>query len=125
MPGYSGKHRIQVSDGSHAFSFGMIGASVPVDELSEYCIFRINHFVVTEKQGKKIILVMDYDVLEDATSVCQKIGNPLTINPDGSVKNESLESGMKHKSSTYDPGEQPMAKKSCSKVVCVELNILM
>ena len=107
------------------FSFGILGTNVQVeDDMVEFCIFRMNHFVVNEKQDKKIILVTDYDVLETAASVGQKIGNPLTINPDGSVKNESLESGMKHKSST-DSEEQPLAKKSCSKLVCVKLNILL
>ena len=108
------------------FSFGILGTNVQVeDDMVEFCIFRMNHFVVNEKQDKKIILVTDYDVLETAASVGQKIGNPLTINPDGSVKNESFENGMKHKSSTNDSEEQPLAKKSCSKLVCVKLNILL
>lgn len=65
-------------------------------------------------QGKKVIVILELDVLTPGSEVGQKIGQPVTINADGTVNSENLPkqqqpTGLKRNSS--EPKDEPPMKK--------------
>ena len=80
--------------------------------LDEFCIIRANRLQCNTMQGKKVIIILDVDVLRSGSQVGQKIGTPIPINADGSVNENDRQAAQKAGKRTGDQGvEQPAAKK--------------
>ena len=43
------------------------------------------NFIFTKTQGKRVVIVLDLEVLQKGELVAKKIGNPVTIGSDGRV----------------------------------------
>ena len=43
------------------------------------------NFIFTKTQGKRVVIVLDLEVLQRGELVAKKIGNPVTIGSDGRV----------------------------------------
>ena len=75
-------------------------------------------------QGKKVIILLELEVLQSGSEVKEKIGNPTSINPDGTVpadQNKPQNSSSSASGATNTPGKrssseapvgQPAAKRS-------------
>ena len=52
---------------------------------TEYTIIRVNKLQCNTMQGKKVVIILDADVVRSGAQVGQKIGNPVAISADGTV----------------------------------------
>nr|KAF6417008.1 replication protein A1 [Molossus molossus] len=76
------RYRLLMSDGLNTLSSFMLATQlnllVEESRLSSNCICQINRFIVnTLKDGRKVIILMELEVLKSAEEVGVKIGNPL------------------------------------------------
>ncbi|XP_038615102.1 replication protein A 70 kDa DNA-binding subunit [Tachyglossus aculeatus] len=79
------RYRLLMSDGLNTLSSFMLATQlnslVEEERLSTNCICQINRFIVNSlKEGRKVIILMDLDVLKLAEEVGAKIGNPVPYN---------------------------------------------
>ena len=58
------------------------------EKLNEYCIFKARKFQCNNMQGKKVIIILDLEILYPGAEVGEKIGNPTAIMADGTVSTE-------------------------------------
>ena len=89
------RYRLSISDGmysnGHAMLSPQINDMVTKKTLDEMCIISVTSYrcLRTPEQGSpKIIVILKAEVLRRGSQVGQKIGNPIAINLDGSVKDE-------------------------------------
>jgi len=89
------RYRMLMSDGANSNSYGMLATQlnglIHEEKLKEHCIFKVNKFQVNNMQGKKVIIVLDLEVLQDGTEVGEKIGSPVAINADGTIPTQSVD----------------------------------
>ena len=85
--------------------------------LEEFCVIRVNKYQCNNIQGKKVIIILELDILKSGASVGQRIGDPIPINNDGTVNENERKVGVKqaHKDAGGDDG-QPQAKKPFQQV---------
>ncbi|XP_042529743.1 replication protein A 70 kDa DNA-binding subunit [Dipodomys spectabilis] len=79
------RYRLLMSDGLNTLSSFMLATQlnslVEKEQLSSNCICQINRFIVnTLKDGRRVIILMDLEVLKSAEAVGLKIGNPVPYN---------------------------------------------
>ncbi|KAM4842902.1 replication protein A 70 kDa DNA-binding subunit [Thomomys bottae] len=79
------RYRLLMSDGLNTLSSFMLATQlnslVEQEQLSSNCICQINRFIVnTLKDGRRVIILMDLEVLKSAEAVGLKIGNPVPYN---------------------------------------------
>ncbi|XP_048221409.1 replication protein A 70 kDa DNA-binding subunit [Perognathus longimembris pacificus] len=79
------RYRLLMSDGLNTLSSFMLATQlnslVEQEQLSSNCICQINRFIVnTLKDGRRVIILMDLEVLKSAEEVGLKIGNPVAYN---------------------------------------------
>lgn len=79
------RYRLLMSDGLNTLSSFMLAtqlnALVEDEKLSSNCICQINRFIVnTLKDRRKVVILMELDVLKSAEAVGLKIGNPVPYN---------------------------------------------
>ncbi|XP_046936573.1 replication protein A 70 kDa DNA-binding subunit isoform X1 [Lynx rufus] len=79
------RYRLLMSDGLNTLSSFMLATQlnhlVEEEQLSSNCICQINRFIVnTLKDGRRVIILMELDVLKSAEAVGLKIGNPVPYN---------------------------------------------
>ncbi|XP_055984059.1 replication protein A 70 kDa DNA-binding subunit [Sorex fumeus] len=79
------RYRLLMSDGVNTLSSFMLATQlnslVEQELLSSNCICQINRFIVnTLKDGRRVIILMELDVLKSADAVGAKIGNPVPYN---------------------------------------------
>ena len=80
---------------------------------SEYTIIRVNKLQCNTMQGKKVIIILDADVIRSGAQVGQRIGNPVAINADGTV-NENDQKAIQQAGKRIGDDQltgQPAAKK--------------
>ena len=72
-----------ISDGTNSNSYGMLATQlnsfVHEEKLKEYCIFKVKKYQCNNMQGKKVIIILDLEVLQEGSAVGEKIGNPIAI----------------------------------------------
>ncbi|XP_006863517.1 PREDICTED: replication protein A 70 kDa DNA-binding subunit [Chrysochloris asiatica] len=79
------RYRLLMSDGVHTLSSFMLATQlnslVEGEQLSSNCICQINRFIVnTLKDGRRVVILMELNILKSAEAVGLKIGNPLPYN---------------------------------------------
>jgi replication factor A1 len=116
----SERYRLLVSDGMYSNSYAMLATqlnNVITDNLVDNnCIIRVNKMQCNIMQGKKVIIILDLDVLRSGTQVGQKLGTPIAINADGTVSENDRQAvaatGQKAGKRTGEEADnQPIAKK--------------
>ena len=81
-----------ISDGANSNSYGMLATQlnsyVHDGKLTEYSIFKVKKHQCNNMQGKKVIIVLDLEVLQEGSEVGAKLGSPTPISADGTVPNQ-------------------------------------
>jgi len=85
------KFRLLLSDGQYTNSFSMLNTKcnnlIHDKQLEPFTIIRVKEFLYNSAagQGKKILILMDVEVVTPGNQVNSKIGNPIQIGVDGKV----------------------------------------
>ncbi|XP_072795146.1 replication protein A 70 kDa DNA-binding subunit isoform X2 [Vicugna pacos] len=84
------RYRLLMSDGLNTLSSFMLATQlnhlVEEEQLSSNCICQINRFIVnTLKDGRRVVILMELEVLKSAEAVGVKIGNPVPYNEGSTV----------------------------------------
>ncbi|XP_032702569.1 replication protein A 70 kDa DNA-binding subunit isoform X2 [Lontra canadensis] len=79
------RYRLLMSDGLNTLSSFMLATQlnplVEKEQLSSNCICQINRFIVnTLKDGRRVVILMELNILKSAEAVGLKIGNPVPYN---------------------------------------------
>ncbi|KAM6174717.1 replication protein A 70 kDa DNA-binding subunit isoform 2-T2 [Erethizon dorsatum] len=79
------RYRLLMSDGINTLSSFMLATQmnslVEKEQLASNCICQIHRFIVnTLKDGRRVVILMELEVLKSAETVGVKIGNPLPYN---------------------------------------------
>ncbi|XP_036762071.1 replication protein A 70 kDa DNA-binding subunit isoform X2 [Manis pentadactyla] len=84
------RYRLLMSDGLNTLSSFMLATQlnclVEEERLSSNCICQVNRFIVnTLKDGRRVVILMELEVLKSAEAVGLKIGNPVPYNEGSST----------------------------------------
>ncbi|KAM9208122.1 replication protein A 70 kDa DNA-binding subunit isoform 2-T2 [Dugong dugon] len=84
------RYRLLMSDGVNTLSSFMLATQlnslVEEERLSSNCICQINRFIVNMlKDGRRVVILMELEVLKSAEAVGLKIGNPVPYNEGSTV----------------------------------------
>ncbi|XP_057632826.1 replication protein A 70 kDa DNA-binding subunit [Chionomys nivalis] len=79
------RYRLLMSDGLNTLSSFMLATQlnplVEGEQLASNCICQVNRFIVnTLKDGRRVVILMDVEVVKSAEAVGVKIGNPVPYN---------------------------------------------
>eukprot|EP00096_Caligus_rogercresseyi_P011103 TRINITY_DN4278_c0_g1_i1.p1 TRINITY_DN4278_c0_g1~~TRINITY_DN4278_c0_g1_i1.p1 ORF type:complete len:658 (-),score=261.21 TRINITY_DN4278_c0_g1_i1:112-2004(-) len=89
MGSSSDRYRLLISDGEYSNSFAMLAtqmnSKITGGLLENYTVIRANKCACNNLQGKKVIILLDIDVITPGAQVGEKIGSPRAINPDGTI----------------------------------------
>jgi len=113
----SERYRLLISDGMYSNSYAMLATQlnkmVGNKELDEMCIIKVKKLQCNTMQGKKVIIILDAEVLRPGSEVGQKMGNPIAINADGSVNENDQRNAQQAGKRTGDDqvSGQPASKK--------------
>lgn len=115
------RYRVLVSDGMYSNSYAMLATQlnnlVEDKVVDEYCIVRVNKLQCNNMQGKKVIIILEMDVLQSGAQVGHKIGSPIAINADGSVSENDRKAAQQAGKRTGEEAEgQPIHKKPLQQV---------
>jgi len=85
------RFRLLLNDGEYSNSFAMLATQlnhlVHDEALPQYTVIKVKKLVCNQmaNQGKRVVIVLDLEVLQKGELVAKKIGNPVTIGSDGRV----------------------------------------
>jgi len=84
------KYRLLISDGLYTMSFSLLASQlshlVQEQKLDTNTVIRIKKYNLNQVAGgKKVLIIMDVDVLKAGKEVGQKIGSPVALPNDGSA----------------------------------------
>jgi len=123
------RYRLLISDGQFCNSYGMLATQLnPMlhdDTLTDLSIIRVNKLQCNNMQGKKVIILLELEVLHSGQEVGEKLGSPISIAADGTLppgtvvpKDENRPVNVADKRGADEAGfnkdRQPMAKKKPS-----------
>ena len=84
-----------ISDGVNSNSYGMLATQlngyIHEEKLQEFCIFKVKNFQCNNMQGKRVIIILDLEILQAGPEVGSKIGSPIAIAADGTVPTQTSE----------------------------------
>jgi len=95
------RFRMLLNDGEYSNSYAMLATQLNhlVDEnaLPQYTVFRVKKHVYSQmaNQGKRVVIVLDLEVLQKGDSEGRKIGNPVSIRADGKVPSSNANQTLK------------------------------
>ncbi|XP_068206149.1 replication protein A 70 kDa DNA-binding subunit isoform X2 [Palaemon carinicauda] len=80
------RYRLLVSDGQWSSSFAMLATQlnelVSSGQVSNNCIFKMNRYICnTVQESKKILIILDLDVIKSGEEVGRKVGEPVNYDP--------------------------------------------
>ena len=85
----SDRYRVFVSDGQYSNSFSMLATQmnhlITEGKLEAFSIVRVNNHICNNVNGKKVIILLEIEVLKPGSEVGRKIGDPLQIGVDGTM----------------------------------------
>ena len=115
------RYRLLVSDGMYSNCYAMLATQnnhlINDKSIDEKCIVRVNKHSCNDMQGKKVIILLELDIINSGANVGQKIGEPIQINQDGTVsENDKKAVKQAYKSIGDDTSGQPAAKKPFQQV---------
>jgi len=91
----SERYRMLISDGVNSNSYGMLATQlngyIHEEKLQEFCIFKVKNFQCNNMQGKRVIIILDLEILQAGPEVGSKIGSPIAIAADGTVPTQTSE----------------------------------
>jgi len=87
------RFRLLISDGANSNSYGMLATQlnsyVNDGMLKEYSIFKVKKYQCNNMGGKKVIIVLDLEILQEGSEVGEKVGSPIAMSSDGTVPNQT------------------------------------
>nr|CAB3265680.1 replication protein A 70 kDa DNA-binding subunit-like [Phallusia mammillata] len=106
------KIRLVLSDGVHSFSAVLLASSlnILVDDgsLQRYTVFQVIHYHSAVREKKRILILLDIDILEYSYEAGGQIGEPVPL----SVTNEGLPCTSKPENENINPsGKQKTSNK--------------
>ncbi|XP_077605844.1 replication protein A 70 kDa DNA-binding subunit isoform X2 [Crocuta crocuta] len=109
------RYRLLMSDGLNTLSSFMLATQlnhlVEKEQLSSNCICQVNRFIVnTLKDGRRVVILMELDILKSAEAVGLKIGNPVPYN-EGHGQQQVFPSPV---SATSPPASKPQQQNGSS-----------
>jgi replication factor A1 len=113
----SERYRLLISDGMYSNSYAMLATQlnkmVTDSTLDEFCVIKVKRLQCNTMQGKKVIIILDMEVLRPGSQVGQKIGTPIAIAADGTVSENDQKVAQQAGKRTGDDqiNGQPVAKK--------------
>ena len=121
------RYRLLLSDGQYSNSFSMMASQlnnlIHENQLSQYSIIRVKKHVcnTTDDLSKKVLVILELEVLKPGSEVGKRLGSPVNIGPDGKISvsakwNTNPKSGAASKRSIDHVTEknQPQDKKTSS-----------
>ncbi|KAK7071136.1 60S acidic ribosomal protein P1 [Halocaridina rubra] len=80
------RYRLLVSDGQYSSSFAMLAtqlnSKVQSNEISNNCIVKMVRYLCnTVQESKKVLIILDLEVLKSGSEVGHKIGEPVNYDP--------------------------------------------
>eukprot|EP00094_Tigriopus_californicus_P000409 TCALIF_00398-PA protein Name:"Similar to RPA1 Replication protein A 70 kDa DNA-binding subunit (Homo sapiens)" AED:0.07 eAED:0.07 QI:4/0.83/0.85/1/0.5/0.57/7/130/663 len=112
----SDRYRVFVSDGQYSNSFSMLATQmndkIINGSLVNFCLIRANNYVCNKSDNRKVIILYDVDVLTQPGQVSSTIGEPTTLNPDGTVNSTNAKKPASVKRAAESDVGPPMAKRS-------------
>jgi len=85
------RFRVLLNDGEYSHSYAMLATQlnhlVHENALPQYTVIKVKKYVCNQmaNQGKRVIIVLDLELLQKGDVEGRKIGNPVTIGADGKV----------------------------------------
>jgi len=113
----SERYRLLISDGMYSNSYAMLATQlngmVAENQLDDYCVVKVKRLQCNTMQGKKVIIILEMEILRPGSQVGQKIGSPVAINADGTVNENDQKVARQAGKRTGDEQAQgqPVAKK--------------
>jgi len=118
----SERYRLLISDGMYSNSYAMLATQlngmVAENQLDDYCVVKVKRLQCNTMQGKKVIIILEMEILRPGSQVGQKIGSPVAINADGTVNENDQKVAQQAGKRTGDEQAQgqPVAKKPLQQV---------
>jgi len=118
----SERYRLLISDGMYSNSYAMLATQlngmVAEKQLDDYCVVKVKRLQCNTMQGKKVIIILEMEILRPGSQVGQKIGSPVAINADGTVNENDQKVARQAGKRTGDEQTlgQPVAKKPLQQV---------
>jgi len=118
----SERYRLLISDGMYSNSYAMLATQlngmVAEKQLDDYCVVKVKRLQCNTMQGKKVIIILEMEILRPGSQVGQKIGSPVAINADGTVNENDQKVAQQAGKRTGDEQTlgQPVAKKPLQQV---------
>lgn len=102
------RYRLLVSDGQWSSSFAMLATQlnglVTSGEVDNNCIIKLNRYICnTVQESKKILIILDLDVVKSGEEVGGKIGEPVTYDPAKNMGAANRPAPMEQKERTLPP----------------------
>jgi len=113
------RHRLLISDGHYSNSMSMLATQlnslVSEKKLENFTIVKIKKQICNQVAGgKKILILMDLEVVTPGTQVGHKIGSPVSLPADGSIppppSNQNTDPNVGVKRSNESAGSGPPTK---------------
>jgi len=85
------RYRLLLSDGSYTHSFSMLATQlnslIHEKKLEQFTIIRVKKHICNQVAGqsKRVVIILDLEVVTPGSQVGQKIGNPVQIGSDGKI----------------------------------------
>ena len=118
------RFRLLISDGLYSNSCAMLATQlnslITDGQIDEYCVIRVNKHSCNNMQGKKVIIILELDILRSGAQVGQKI-REFHIQKDGSVKDRKECMKQARKSSEDDSSESDSQAASNKKTKIEEI----
>ena len=85
------RFRLLLNDGEYSNSFSMLATQlnslVHEDKIPQFSVIKVKKHICNQVAGqtKRVVIVLELEVLQRGEAVAKKIGNPVTIGSDGTV----------------------------------------
>lgn len=88
----SERYRLLISDGHNLYSFAMLATQLNElhqnGQLAEYTVIRIDRYITSvvnrnERGEKRVLIILELNVVKPGASIGEKIGNPIPLNETG------------------------------------------
>ena len=84
------RYRLLLSDGQYSNSFSMLATQlnnlIHENQLSQYSIIRVKKHVCNSNLSKKVVVILELEVLKPGSEVGERLGSPINIGADGKIQ---------------------------------------
>ena len=93
------RYRLLLSDGIYSNCYALLATKnnhlINDKSLDETCIVRVYKYSRNDMQGKIVIILLELEIINSGANVRQKIGDPISINQEGTVNENEKKVAMK------------------------------